>query len=272
MLDKVRYSCCFLCFFFSFFLAFFRSLSLSLLFPGGSFRDSQSQQTNQPQGTTNRMTMSSYFRTSMSGPGGAPAFSAVTEPNTAPGSQRSSVSTNNRKSAYGRDTMDQVSKDELMHSSDGRDGSGRENGGNAVQNPLFSNNGSNRSDIEMKEGTSAANGGRRDGGADSAGNSGRETDNIRESFKNLPEGRTPLVKAFDRSLSYLTESPSVASPLTSNYYKYGGGQWRDRYVMKSTGWTSANPDAGLPPARLSTAAGGGSNLGHSPPSASGSLL
>jgi hypothetical protein len=213
----------------------------------------------------------------MSAPGGAPAFTPATESNT-PSSQRSSLSINNRKSAYGRDTMDRVSKDELMHSSDGRDG-GRDSGGNTIQNPMFakdSNNsnghGSNRSDIEMRESSSAANGGRNNGRDGGGGISGRESDNIRESLKNLPEGRTPLVKAFDRSLSYLTESPSVSSPLTSNFYKYGGGQWRERYVMKSTGWNSANPDAGLPPAR-STAGGGGSILGHSPPgSVSGSLL
>lgn len=67
---------------------------------------------------------------------------------------------------------------------------------------------------------------------------------------NLPPGRTPLVRAaVDRSLSYLTESPMTQSPIT-NYTRYGAGQgWRDRYVMKFSGWNSSNPDAGLPPSR-----------------------
>ena len=69
----------------------------------------------------------------------------------------------------------------------------------------------------------------------------------------LPEGRTPLVKAFDRSLSYLTESPSLQSPIQQqNFQKYSANQaWRDRYVMKFSGWNSSNPDSGLPPTRAS---------------------
>jgi len=96
-----------------------------------------------------------------------------------------------------------------------------------------------------------------------------------------PEGRSPLVSAVtsERSLSYLTESPSPFSqlaainkqnnrvagtagpmpplspqpaptpgpmparvnPVTSN------NRWRDRYVLQFSGWHSSNPDAGLPP-------------------------
>lgn len=71
----------------------------------------------------------------------------------------------------------------------------------------------------------------------------------RESFKNLPENRTPLVAAVDRSLSYLTESPAMSQPFRP-HQKYGAPQhntWRDKYVMQFSGWNSANPDAGLPP-------------------------
>jgi hypothetical protein len=77
----------------------------------------------------------------------------------------------------------------------------------------------------------------------------------RESFRNLPEGRTPLVQAVDRSLSYLTESPALSQPFRP-YQKYGGGSWRDKYVMQFSGWNSSNPDAGLPPQSR--------NLGQSP--------
>eukprot|EP01033_Poteriospumella_lacustris_P003101 gene3101-2274_t len=75
------------------------------------------------------------------------------------------------------------------------------------------------------------------------------TQQRRESFKNLPENRTPLVAAVDRSLSYLTESPAMSQPFRP-YQKYGAPQhntWRDKYVMQFSGWNSANPDAGLPP-------------------------
>lgn len=100
----------------------------------------------------------------------------------------------------------------------------------------------------------------------------------------FPEGRKPLVKAFDRSLSYLTESPGLDSPLrhmggahkefipaqiygnnrnTISAYNNTGpiipqsssgrmslaanNTWRDRYVMRFSGWDSAKPDTGLPP-------------------------
>jgi serine/threonine protein kinase len=72
----------------------------------------------------------------------------------------------------------------------------------------------------------------------------------RESVRNLPENRTPLVAAVDRSLSYLTESPAISSQHFRPYQKYGvphQNNWRDKYVMQFSGWNSANPDSGLPP-------------------------
>lgn len=84
-------------------------------------------------------------------------------------------------------------------------------------------------------------------------NSGNTLNNSNDALRNLPEGRTPLVAAFDRSLSYLTESPAVSTQPFRPYQKYGGGgggannTWRDKYVMQFSGWNSANPDAGLPP-------------------------
>jgi serine/threonine protein kinase len=107
-----------------------------------------------------------------------------------------------------------------------------------------------------------------------SGSNERPSGISKESLKNLPEGRTPLVRAVDRSLSYLTESPATASPLTSNFAKYGRGQWRDKYVLKMSGWNSANPDTGLPPSSRSGGAGGpgGNNNNNStsntPPSTS----
>lgn len=86
-------------------------------------------------------------------------------------------------------------------------------------------------------------------GLGSGGNVPPSTQHHRESFKNLPENRTPLVAAVDRSLSYLTESPAMSQPFRP-YQKYGAPQhntWRDKYVMQFSGWNSANPDAGLPP-------------------------
>jgi serine/threonine protein kinase len=108
--------------------------------------------------------------------------------------------------------------------------------------------------------------------------------------RRFPEGRTPLVKAFDRSLSYLTESPALDSPILQKHLQgfnntqlYGNhrnfasavtdgtdrlpnntsnfshssafmpsrmafaNNWRDRYVMKFSGWNSSKPDTGLPP-------------------------
>jgi serine/threonine protein kinase len=68
----------------------------------------------------------------------------------------------------------------------------------------------------------------------------------------IAQQRTALVKAFDRSLSYLAESPSLASPVQQPGFaaKYSASQaWRDRYVMRFSGWNSSNPDSGLPPPR-----------------------
>lgn len=113
----------------------------------------------------------------------------------------------------------------------------------------------------------------------------------------VPQGRTPLVKAtFDRSLSYLTESPVPDSPyLPSQYDKnqtllpsqiYSarntegnlsnisrpsmGNNWRDRYVMKFSGWSTAKPDAGLPPSLSvpNNSGATGSNSPMSPPTIS----
>jgi hypothetical protein len=102
----------------------------------------------------------------------------------------------------------------------------------------------------------------------------------------MPEGRGPLLQAaaFDRSLSYLTESPAQPLPPAGIRARYGGGggggtsQWRDRYVMQFSGWSSAQPDAGLPPAQRAPAAFSPitnreiGSLSHSPvPSSPGGL-
>jgi serine/threonine protein kinase len=88
----------------------------------------------------------------------------------------------------------------------------------------------------------------------------------RESFRNLPENRTPLVAAVDRSLSYLTESPAISSQPFRPYQKYGAPQqntWRDKYVMQFSGWNSANPDSGLPP-QSRPVAGASPGMSYSP--------
>jgi hypothetical protein len=105
-----------------------------------------------------------------------------------------------------------------------------------------------------------------------------------------PEGRSPLVTAVtsERSLSYLTESPSPFSQMSminkQQQQRVGGtasvapvspvpvpvgsnlktatsninnnNKWRDRYVMKFSGWQSSNPDAGLPPSLTSPSGAG----------------
>lgn len=75
----------------------------------------------------------------------------------------------------------------------------------------------------------------------------------------LPEGRQPLVKAVDRSLSHLSESPSINSPLHPNFQYnrpvqpiqsgHNSSNWRDKHVMRFRGWNQTNPDSGLPPSR-----------------------
>ena len=126
------------------------------------------------------------------------------------------------------------------------------------------------------------------------GNSGtaipEELDEGAEDNAIVPQGRTPLVKAtFDRSLSYLTESPIPDSPYLAAQYEKNqtllpsqiysarntegnlsnisrpsmGNNWRDRYVMKFSGWSSAKPDAGLPPS-LSVPNNSGAVGGNSP--------
>lgn len=209
---------------------------------------------------TNRLTMSSYFRTSMS----APPVGASEPP-----SARSSMS---RKSAMFAQTEE--GNNGAFHHDDGRPSMSQSLGDPtttshlAITNPMIiegKNNGNIPSNVN-NNGASAPPPPLNT--SDNADNLSRDPSEVgrpsmsRESLKNLPEGRTPLVRAVDRSLSYLTESPSMSSPLTSNYYKYGGGAWRDRYVMKFSGWNSANPDAGLPPsARQQTG-------GHTPPGTS----
>ena len=89
-----------------------------------------------------------------------------------------------------------------------------------------------------------------------------------------PEGRSPLI-AFDRSFSYLAQSIENSSasasmdsfgqsPTSLPYFKESQkpiihddvvqhGQpkgWRDRYVLKFSGWQASNPDSGLPPSKL----------------------
>lgn len=95
-----------------------------------------------------------------------------------------------------------------------------------------------------------------------------------------PEGRSPLVSAVtsERSLSYLTESPSpfsqmaalsrqqnrvggtaagpapssaVTTPAPTPATKNINNRWRDRYVLQFSGWQSSNPDSGLPPSMTS---------------------
>lgn len=98
-----------------------------------------------------------------------------------------------------------------------------------------------------------------------------------------PEGRSPLV-AFERSFSYLAKSLETSSSPTLSTDSFGqspgvlpsqqqqrqpinanvavrpttaavggagagaaGKGWRDRYVLKFSGWQQSNPDAGLPP-------------------------
>ena len=95
---------------------------------------------------------------------------------------------------------------------------------------------------------------------------------------NIPQGRSPLVTAVtsERSLSYLTESPSPFSQLAAintQHNRVAGmaapnppptaptpsrvnphasnNRWRDRYVLQFSGWQSSNPDAGLPPSLTS---------------------
>lgn len=91
--------------------------------------------------------------------------------------------------------------------------------------------------------------------------------------------RTTLVAALNRSLSALTESPSVNATEEDYHMKFGGrkrytdpalekrllspggpgerslspptqpgkNSWRENYVMKFSGWRADNPDHGLPP-------------------------
>jgi serine/threonine protein kinase len=79
------------------------------------------------------------------------------------------------------------------------------------------------------------------------GNIKSETEDMK-----LPEGRTPLVKAVDRPLSFRIESPPLDSTYLDKHYNSTGrlslpNNWRDRYVMKFSGWNAAQPDTGLPP-------------------------
>lgn len=104
-----------------------------------------------------------------------------------------------------------------------------------------------------------------------------------------PQGRSPLVSAVtsERSLSYLTESPSPFSqmaalsrqqnrvggaaaaptptsavvtpapvPMPTSATKNLSNRWRDRYVLQFSGWKSSNPDDGLPPSMTSPVGSG----------------
>ena len=77
----------------------------------------------------------------------------------------------------------------------------------------------------------------------------------------IPEGRKSLV-AFERSLSYLAQSPAMGTPNNPSYFtsvmqqntssasaaqSSNPNTWRDRYVMKFSGWKATQPDVGLPP-------------------------
>lgn len=72
----------------------------------------------------------------------------------------------------------------------------------------------------------------------------------------VPSSRAPLT-IFDRGLSHLAGSPAVMSESVNSLteqpgFKTGGGggnrgAWRDRYVMKFSGWKTSQPDVGLPP-------------------------
>jgi serine/threonine protein kinase len=74
----------------------------------------------------------------------------------------------------------------------------------------------------------------------------------------VPSSRAPLT-IFDRGLSHLAGSPAVTSenitlaeqPLSFKNVAGGAGAnrgaWRDRYVMKFSGWKTSQPDVGLPP-------------------------
>ena len=106
-------------------------------------------------------------------------------------------------------------------------------------------------------------------------NSRRGSFAIEES--SYPESRRTLVDAVisERSLSYLTESPAMfgnASLMSHSWRqqqhiptaataaatattapptrKESSNQWRDKYVLKFSGWKNSNPDHGLPPSLL----------------------
>lgn len=91
-----------------------------------------------------------------------------------------------------------------------------------------------------------------------------------------PESRRTLVDAVisERSLSYLTESSAMfgngslmshswlqqqpqhtvaaAAAVAPPTRKESTNQWRDKYVLKFSGWKNSNPDRGLPPSLLSS--------------------
>jgi hypothetical protein len=98
------------------------------------------------------------------------------------------------------------------------------------------------------------------------------------SMPGLPEGRSPLISAAQgQNLSMLSESPAApmfmlgeqgtsgaGGPVRPSTGGGGGSQsnsWRDRYVMKFSGYSPNNPDTGLPP-----------NAGAAPQSASKSPM
>jgi serine/threonine protein kinase len=217
---------------------------------------------------TSRLTMSSYFRASYGSQpeGGGPSVHNSTEqPTSRPSFLGGRMSLSDRNSTN-RERDHRPSDLELTEAVGGgsplppHNTTGVGAGVAAVQNPLLTahQNDPNNPNNYLHN---------------NSGSNERPSGISRESLKNLPEGRTPLVRAVDRSLSYLTESPATASPLTSNFAKYGRGQWRDKYVLKMSGWNSANPDTGLPPS--SRSGGGGTGVGgnnnsssNTPPSTS----
>jgi serine/threonine protein kinase len=207
--------------------------------------------------TTNRLTMSSYFRGSLgsppddSSPQGEDGLASSPQASSAPARPSMQRRSDRGSLAQSLDAARAIP----IRSTERTDSEAAE-----VRNPLMAPDGSSNPSAKGGRLSEVERMGSIDGGQPS-----RSSAIARDSLKSLPEGRTPLVRAVDRSLSHLTESPSLASPLTGNYYKYsGGGAWRDRYVMKFSGWNSSNPDAGLPP----SARQGQSHGGLSPPSSS----
>jgi len=98
----------------------------------------------------------------------------------------------------------------------------------------------------------------------SANNSHRSS--VAIDVDSYPENRKTLVDAVtsERSLSYLTESSAMfgnASLMTHNWQQQqlasptrqeSSNRWRDKYVLKFSGWKNSNPDHGLPPSLLSS--------------------